>query len=566
MKTELRTLPNGYRVELWENSGDELISEIWDKHCYAASDPIVQGDVVVDIGANQGVFSLYAASRGAKVYAVEPQKDNYEILCANIERNGLTGQIVPVFGAVAVKEGEIALFVPGPAEGVVPSTFTSTSGSWIESLKAHDVKDVQRSTVRAWTLGSLLREVNEHRVSLLKIDTEGAEMDILSGTTPSEMKKVERIGMETHDAYDERDLFWKLRELGFAVVSYAKRGGPFLTGALRARQRVLDGEPECAKPVAILTVPRRVRVGEEVRIDAGKSFSTKNVGGDLLYRLQIDGAEGEFSPEPVKSVRFTKAGHHRILLSVKDREGAVEVDASEKILWVFEEEYGVQEGAIRLGECGARSRLRIGKCESFFIPSASLPKSWLYKSIVVGIQFEEGATSSGRPSVQFRCNGEAKNLDDAYHEIYFVGFPHHTDLAFHLSATGDVGAILQWYARDVEGPNPTLLLEENDEEFYVMGAYGVDHLCPVRRNARFVLRGSSFPTTYKFGAIFLGVAPCGDLEGRRGDGTLTLHGKTSALGPHFAQHRVPFGEIDGDLEFRIAGSDKRMWTITWWAE
>jgi FkbM family methyltransferase len=43
-----------------------------------------------DIGANVGVYSLYAGMLGIKVFAFEPSKINYETLVANIELNGLT--------------------------------------------------------------------------------------------------------------------------------------------------------------------------------------------------------------------------------------------------------------------------------------------------------------------------------------------------------------------------------------------------------------------------------------------------------------------------------------------
>lgn len=52
------------------------------------------GDVLVDVGANVGMYSLWAAkTRGAKVYAFEPEAQNYALLNRNIALNGVGGQV-----------------------------------------------------------------------------------------------------------------------------------------------------------------------------------------------------------------------------------------------------------------------------------------------------------------------------------------------------------------------------------------------------------------------------------------------------------------------------------------
>ena len=53
-----------------------------------------QGDVLVDIGANVGMYSLWAAkTRGVRVFAFEPEAQNYALLNRNIALNDLGGQI-----------------------------------------------------------------------------------------------------------------------------------------------------------------------------------------------------------------------------------------------------------------------------------------------------------------------------------------------------------------------------------------------------------------------------------------------------------------------------------------
>src|SRR5262245_13412768 len=59
-------------------------------------------DVFWDVGANVGVFSLYAACRRRlRVLAFEPSADNYMILCRNIEINAFEGRVIPYCIALA---------------------------------------------------------------------------------------------------------------------------------------------------------------------------------------------------------------------------------------------------------------------------------------------------------------------------------------------------------------------------------------------------------------------------------------------------------------------------------
>jgi FkbM family methyltransferase len=56
---------------------------------YIRDRDIEEGDVVIDAGAFPGEFTIYAAKKGAKVIALEPDHENAEELRKNIELNGL---------------------------------------------------------------------------------------------------------------------------------------------------------------------------------------------------------------------------------------------------------------------------------------------------------------------------------------------------------------------------------------------------------------------------------------------------------------------------------------------
>jgi len=58
--------------------------------------PIRPGDIVLDIGANQGFFSCYAAHKGAKVFAFEPVPELRDRLMFNLRRNGFGARKVAI--------------------------------------------------------------------------------------------------------------------------------------------------------------------------------------------------------------------------------------------------------------------------------------------------------------------------------------------------------------------------------------------------------------------------------------------------------------------------------------
>ena len=80
-----------------------------------------QGMIVVDIGAHIGYFTLLAArlvGETGRVFAFEPDPDNYSLLIKNVSVNG-HDNVIPVQKAVSNKTGQVRLFLDDctPTEG-----------------------------------------------------------------------------------------------------------------------------------------------------------------------------------------------------------------------------------------------------------------------------------------------------------------------------------------------------------------------------------------------------------------------------------------------------------------
>jgi FkbM family methyltransferase len=129
---------------------------------------IKPGMIVVDVGAAFGYHALHAArlvGPNGKVYAVEPASDNLEMLYKNIKINGFSNITVLPYAA-------------GSDHGM--RSLYQRDQIWAHSLFPDhpDSEVIKTVEVREVTLDSVLEE---SKVDLVKIDVEGAEIEVIRG-------------------------------------------------------------------------------------------------------------------------------------------------------------------------------------------------------------------------------------------------------------------------------------------------------------------------------------------------------------------------------------------------
>jgi FkbM family methyltransferase len=132
------------------------------------------GDVVVDIGAHIGRYSIISSKRvghNGKVIAIEAHPHNFEILNRNIKLNKLTNMITLNHAAYS-KETKIKLYTRGQQAG-------HTIYNTIITDRAK--KEDGFVDINANTLDNLLQQNGINEVNWIKIDVEGAEFEVLKG-------------------------------------------------------------------------------------------------------------------------------------------------------------------------------------------------------------------------------------------------------------------------------------------------------------------------------------------------------------------------------------------------
>jgi FkbM family methyltransferase len=148
--------------------------------------PTDRDTVVVDIGANIGLFSCYAAFSGAnKVYAFEPNGEAYRYMLENIRRSNLQDVIVPFNYAVTSKSDEVVT-IPKAASPQNRIAYGNANADGYESVRTISLDDV-------------VRKERIPGIHLLKMDCEGSEYDIMAGISDATFSSIDRIIVEYHE-------------------------------------------------------------------------------------------------------------------------------------------------------------------------------------------------------------------------------------------------------------------------------------------------------------------------------------------------------------------------------
>ena len=143
---------------------------------------------MLDIGANIGAVTLFwvEGRSDLRFHAYEPNPESYATLRKNVEANGISSQVCTYPDAIGGTRGQLDLWVD------VPTTLATAYG------KA-PVEGARKVAVPMITLDDAWDRIGRTPIWMLKIDTEGAEGDILEAASDAVLGSVQNACVEWHN-------------------------------------------------------------------------------------------------------------------------------------------------------------------------------------------------------------------------------------------------------------------------------------------------------------------------------------------------------------------------------
>jgi FkbM family methyltransferase len=202
---------------------DFVYSEIFEERVYLRNGiELGDGAVVFDIGANIGLFTIFIQEhfKNARVFAFEPSPEIYELLRFNTARYGDRVVCHPCGVAGETRQDTFTFY---PSYSIISGFHADHSNNretlrrgvinqWherrpgqpdpddrlIDALVDAALKDRREYTCQLTGITEVIVASGVPEVSLLKIDAEGSELEILDGLTPMVWPMIRQVVMEIH--------------------------------------------------------------------------------------------------------------------------------------------------------------------------------------------------------------------------------------------------------------------------------------------------------------------------------------------------------------------------------
>lgn len=177
--------------------------------------------LVIDVGSHIVLFAIKCAKhyRSPSVVAIEPCSSNLRFLRANISMSGTSDRVIIVDAAAGAANGKTRFWLSG----------RSAQHSLLPSKGKKVTNDVN-----VVTIDKLVMSFNLHNVNYIKIDVEGAEVDVVKGARETMRQFKPILVVESAKSRLPR-LFNLLKPHGYSfyVVSYGSYGNVHVTGTVK---------------------------------------------------------------------------------------------------------------------------------------------------------------------------------------------------------------------------------------------------------------------------------------------------------------------------------------------
>jgi FkbM family methyltransferase len=196
--TDLWSTPDG---QWWvpAKSRDAVLYDLseQDRDIYRAGAGGIQpGDIVLDCGANVGVFTKKALAQGAsRVIAIEPAPENLLVLRKNLAAEIAAGKVTIYAKGVWNKEDTLTMYIDAT---------NSAADSFVR--RTDDSGTIQLPLT---TVDRLVEELSLNRVDFIKMDVEGAERQAVAGAAGTIRRFHPRMALCVYHLPDDADVIPK---------------------------------------------------------------------------------------------------------------------------------------------------------------------------------------------------------------------------------------------------------------------------------------------------------------------------------------------------------------------
>ena len=187
-------------------------------------------EILFDVGANVGMYTIWAAvTRGMRVYAFEPESQNYALLNRNILHNNLKDRVKAYCLGLSDKQGVTELYMTG----MIAGGSTHNVGEAVDYKHEPMAVGFQQGCV-AFRLDDLVFNCGIPVPNHIKIDVDGIESKVVTGAEQTLRERaVKSLLIEVNPGLaDHREMVESLHKLGFRhdpaqVERAARKEGPF---------------------------------------------------------------------------------------------------------------------------------------------------------------------------------------------------------------------------------------------------------------------------------------------------------------------------------------------------
>jgi len=197
------------KLHLRDEADISVMREIFKLHEYRLVDETIISatDPIVDVGAHAGFFSLYVRvlNNDVSIFAIEPEPENLKSLDRHLKENKIK-KVKVLAGALASESGQRFLEI-------------SEDSHNHQLLSRREGKNEDNIKVEVFSLADFCKKEKIKRISLLKMDIEGGEFEVLKNLSAKNFFLFKNLILEYHndEFSDHHDLENILRENGFSV-------------------------------------------------------------------------------------------------------------------------------------------------------------------------------------------------------------------------------------------------------------------------------------------------------------------------------------------------------------